>query len=451
MLLQTVVQRVGDTHQNTSTPGYPVRSRRSGPISLIAYGTARRADERRRRAGRRRARRMDQRPASGSPPVGRVPSRQESTIATSDYSARHLSVLEGLEAVRKRPGMYIGSTDSRGLMHCLWEIIDNSVDEALGGHGDAIDVVLHADDSVEVRDTRPRHPRRHRAQDRPDRRRGRLHQAARRRQVRRRLVRGVRRPARRRRLGRQRAVRAPRRRGRPRRQDLRHVVPPRRARHFADAGERRRPTRRSRRSISAASCAWSARSSGASPAPASATGPTGRSSPAARRFQTDELVGRARQTAFLVPGLAIGITDERRPRARRRARDVPLRRRHRRVRRLPRPRRAASPTPGASRARARSPRPCPCSTDGGAWCPPRSQRECEVDIALRWGNGLRDRRSAASSTSSRRPKGGTHQAGFEAGLLKFLRAAGRGQRPAAEGRHRQAREGRRARRASPPC
>ncbi|WP_347757250.1 DNA topoisomerase IV subunit B [Agrococcus sp. ProA11] len=72
--------------------------------------------------------------------------------AASDYSARHLTVLEGLEAVRKRPGMYIGSTDSRGLMHCLWEIIDNSVDEALGGHGDEITVVLHDDGSVEVRD-----------------------------------------------------------------------------------------------------------------------------------------------------------------------------------------------------------------------------------------------------------------------------------------------------------
>ena len=74
-------------------------------------------------------------------------------MASSDYSARHLSVLEGLEAVRKRPGMYIGSTDSRGLMHCLWEIIDNSVDEALAGHGTAIDVILHDDESVEVRDT----------------------------------------------------------------------------------------------------------------------------------------------------------------------------------------------------------------------------------------------------------------------------------------------------------
>ncbi|WP_136585857.1 DNA gyrase/topoisomerase IV subunit B [Microbacterium hydrothermale] len=71
---------------------------------------------------------------------------------TSEYSAHHLQVLEGLEAVRKRPGMYIGSTDSRGLMHCLWEIIDNSVDEALGGHGTRIDIVLHADGSVEVRD-----------------------------------------------------------------------------------------------------------------------------------------------------------------------------------------------------------------------------------------------------------------------------------------------------------
>ena len=71
---------------------------------------------------------------------------------TAEYSAHHLQVLEGLEAVRKRPGMYIGSTDSRGLMHCLWEIIDNSVDEALGGHGERIDVILHRDGSVEVVD-----------------------------------------------------------------------------------------------------------------------------------------------------------------------------------------------------------------------------------------------------------------------------------------------------------
>ena len=73
-------------------------------------------------------------------------------MAESSYSARHLTVLEGLEAVRKRPGMYIGTTDSRGLMHCLWEIIDNSVDEALAGFGAEIGIRLHADGSVTVTD-----------------------------------------------------------------------------------------------------------------------------------------------------------------------------------------------------------------------------------------------------------------------------------------------------------
>ena len=68
------------------------------------------------------------------------------------YSAKNLSVLEGLEAVRKRPGMYIGSTDGRGLMHCVWEIIDNSVDEALAGHCSKITVRLLPDGSVEVQD-----------------------------------------------------------------------------------------------------------------------------------------------------------------------------------------------------------------------------------------------------------------------------------------------------------
>lgn len=68
------------------------------------------------------------------------------------YSARHLSVLEGLEAVRKRPGMYVGSTDSRGLAHCLWEIVDNCVDEALAGYCTHISVTMHADGSFEVAD-----------------------------------------------------------------------------------------------------------------------------------------------------------------------------------------------------------------------------------------------------------------------------------------------------------
>ncbi|MFD5225548.1 type IIA DNA topoisomerase subunit B [Microbacterium sp. NPDC058342] len=71
---------------------------------------------------------------------------------TAEYSAHHLQVLEGLEAVRKRPGMYIGSNGSPGLMHCLWEIIDNSVDEAVAGNGSRIDILLHADGSVQVSD-----------------------------------------------------------------------------------------------------------------------------------------------------------------------------------------------------------------------------------------------------------------------------------------------------------
>jgi DNA gyrase subunit B len=72
--------------------------------------------------------------------------------AAGAYTARHLSVLEGLDAVRKRPGMYVGSTDSRGLQHCLWEIFDNAVDEALAGHCSRIEVILHADGSAEVGD-----------------------------------------------------------------------------------------------------------------------------------------------------------------------------------------------------------------------------------------------------------------------------------------------------------
>ncbi|MFM7624283.1 MAG: type IIA DNA topoisomerase subunit B [Actinomycetota bacterium] len=70
----------------------------------------------------------------------------------SSYTAKDLSVLEGLDAVRKRPGMYIGSTDGRGLMHCLWEIIDNAVDEALAGYCKKIVINLEKDGSIEVHD-----------------------------------------------------------------------------------------------------------------------------------------------------------------------------------------------------------------------------------------------------------------------------------------------------------
>ena len=338
-------------------------------------------------------------------------------MASDDYSARHLSVLEGLEAVRKRPGMYIGSTDSRGLMHCLWEIIDNSVDEALAGHGSEIEIVLHDDASVEVRD---------RARGIPvdiEPKTGlsgvevvftKLHAGGK--------------------FG----------GGSYAASGGLHGV----GASVVNALSERLDVEVDRDGVT-----WAMSFHRGEPgvfADAGATGPDAPFTPftsgselrkvgkvakgvtgtrirywADRQiftkgatFEMDALLARARQTAFLVPGLALDVVDERAEETTREtfrfaggiAEYVDF----------------LAPDAGLTdtwriQGSGEFTETVPVLQDNGAMVPTEVRRETQVDIALRWGTGY-DTVFRSYVNIIATPKGGTHQAGFEQGLMKFLRA-----------------------------
>ena len=339
-------------------------------------------------------------------------------MAQSSYNAHHLSVLEGLEAVRKRPGMYIGSTDSRGLMHCLWEIIDNSVDEALGGHGSSIEVVLHPDDSIEVRD---------RARGIPvdiEPKTGlsgvevvftKLHAGGK-------FGSGSYAAS-----GGLHGVGASVVNALSERLDVEvdrggrtwamsfHRGEPG---IFTDGSDGPRPDAPFTPFISNSELRAVGRV---------AKGVTGTrirywADPQiftrGASFQADDLIGRARQTAFLVPGLSLSIADKRG--------DAPSAQTFQY---------AGGITEFAEFLAADAPitdtwritgsgtftETVPVLQANGHMVPTELERECAVDIALRWGTGYETVVKSYVNIIAT-PKGGTHQAGFDQGLLRFLRA-----------------------------
>ncbi|MFV9425956.1 MULTISPECIES: DNA gyrase/topoisomerase IV subunit B [Microbacterium] len=335
-------------------------------------------------------------------------------MVTSEYSAHHLQVLEGLEAVRKRPGMYIGSTDSRGLMHCLWEIIDNSVDEALAGHGSRIDIVLHADGSVEVRD---------RARGIPvdvEPRTGltgvevvftKLHAGGK--------FGGGSYAA----SGGLHGVGASVVNALSERLD---VEVDRAGKTYAMSFHRGEPGLFAGDTPDSAFTPFE-RSSElrvVGKAPRGVTGTRIRywadrqifTKDAA--FGLDELVQRVRQTAFLVPGLEIVVLDERG--------DEKVETSYRfdggisEFADFLAPDAAVTDTWRLTGTGTFT-ETVPVLQPGGSMIPTEVQRECEVDIAVRWGTGY-DTTTRSFVNIIATPKGGTHQQGFEQGLMKVLRA-----------------------------
>ncbi len=339
-------------------------------------------------------------------------------MSSADYSARHLSVLEGLEAVRKRPGMYIGSTDSRGLMHCLWEIIDNSVDEALGGHGNEISVILHRDDSIEVRD---------RARGIPvdiEPKTGlsgvevvftKLHAGGK-------FGSGSYAAS-----GGLHGVGASVVNALSERLD---VEVDRDGKTWAMSFHRGEPGTFD--DLNGEPTPDAAFTPFVSNSELRVVGKVGRNVTGTRirywadgqiftrgtTFQTEELLDRVRQTAFLVPELRLDITDERPEQTTREtfhfeggiaefvdhlAKDAPLTDTWRMT------------------GEGTFTETVPVLQDNGHMTPTELTRECQVDIALRWGTGY-DTVFKSFVNIIATPKGGTHQVGFEQGMLKFLRS-----------------------------
>ncbi len=344
-------------------------------------------------------------------------------MSSADYSARHLSVLEGLEAVRKRPGMYIGSTDSRGLMHCLWEIIDNSVDEALGGHGSVIGVILHPDDSVEVRDCARGIP----VDIEP--KTGltgvevvftKLHAGGK-------FGSGSYAAS-----GGLHGVGASVVNALSERLD---VEVDRDGKTWAMSFHRGEPgifdDRGAPPTPDAPFSAFVANSE------LRVVGKVGKNVTGTRirywadrqiftkgaAFQRDELLDRLRQTAFLVPNLTLDLTDETELGA---GADGPRREQFHFDGGISEFVEHLAPDNGLTdtwrmTGSGTFVETVPVLQPTGAMVPTELTRDCEVDIALRWGTGY-DTVFKSFVNIIATPKGGTHQAGFEQGLLKFLRA-----------------------------